>query len=80
VKTRNAWLATAAVVGFMLASVLQTRPQAAGQDPKPPVAAGNFEYFPRGSGGWQELCDTRTGTVYRRTADGGWEVYCKPPQ
>jgi hypothetical protein len=79
VKARNGWLATAAVVGLLLASVLQTRPQASGQEAKPPVV-GNFEYYPRGSQGWPELCDTRTGTIYRRTAGGAWEVYCKPPQ
>lgn len=75
-------LAAFLLAGFFLATVARSRlPRAEGQDAKPVLpTAGSFEYFPRGSQGWPELCDTHSGTVYRRTPSGTWEVYCKPPQ
>jgi hypothetical protein len=42
-------------------------------------AAGTFTYHPAGAGGQPELCDTRTGTIYRRNLSGSWEVASKFP-
>ncbi len=78
-SVRGPWVVTVAVVALALSWALSPR--------VPPVSAqdrarvpGTFSYHPSGSGGGPELCDTRTGTVYRRTLSGTWEVLTKAPE
>jgi hypothetical protein len=67
-----------AVSALSLSWVLSPRPSASADERS--RMPGAFSYHPSGSNGAPELCDTRTGTVYRRTLSGTWEVFTKAPE
>ncbi len=72
---------TRAVLVFFVAAVIVAAGWIgrAGAEDRRGNAAGTYSYHPAGSQGAPELCDTRTGTIYRRNISGTWEVASKLP-